>query len=76
MKHSVLTEYTYALALEIDAIKAGSAWACMFSSSDEFEQALIAERRAQGRYARNRTMPAAFWTGSALAMASMVFLFV
>ena len=38
------------LALEGCADSAGRALACMFSSSDEFEAALIAERRAEGRY--------------------------
>ena len=36
--------------LEGCADSAGRALACMFSSSDEFEAALIAERRAEGRY--------------------------
>jgi hypothetical protein len=38
------------VALEGSAEGAGCALACMFSSSDEFEAALIAERRAEGRY--------------------------
>jgi hypothetical protein len=38
------------IALEGCAESAGRALACTFSSSDEFEAALIAERRAEGRY--------------------------
>jgi hypothetical protein len=40
--------------LEVFAERAGRALACVFSSSDEFEAALIAERRAEGRYGRRR----------------------
>jgi hypothetical protein len=39
------------LALEAAAASARGGFACMFSSSDEYETALITERRAQGRYA-------------------------
>jgi hypothetical protein len=39
-----------AVPLEAFAESAGRALACMFSSSDEYEAALIAERRAEGRY--------------------------
>jgi hypothetical protein len=38
------------VALEGCAQSAGHALACAFSSSDEYEAALIAERRAEGRY--------------------------
>ncbi len=40
------------MALEAAAASARSDFACMFSTSDEYETALIAERRAQGRYGR------------------------
>ena len=39
------------ISLETAAASARSGFACMFASSDEYEHALIAERRAQGRYA-------------------------
>jgi hypothetical protein len=42
------------VALESAAASARSGFACMFSSSDEYETALITERRAQGRYDRPR----------------------
>ena len=37
-------------ALEAAANSARAGFACMFSTSDEYESALIAHRRAQGRY--------------------------
>jgi hypothetical protein len=42
------------LSLEADAASARGGFACMFSTSDEYESALIVERRAQGRYGRPR----------------------
>jgi hypothetical protein len=42
------------IALETAAASARSGFACMFSTSDEYETAVIAERRAQGRYDRPR----------------------
>jgi hypothetical protein len=37
-------------SLEAAAVSARGGFACLFSSSDEYENALISERRAQGRY--------------------------
>jgi hypothetical protein len=52
-----------ASALEVCAERAGSAMACAFWSSDEYESALITERRAAGIYGprrhRNRLFGAA-----------------
>lgn len=42
------------VSLEAAAASARVGFACMFSTSDEYETALIAERRAQGRYASSR----------------------
>jgi hypothetical protein len=42
------------MALEAAAASARGGFACMFSSSDEYENALISERRAQGLYGRQR----------------------
>ena len=39
------------MSLEAAAASARSGFACLFSTSDEYETALITERRAQGRYA-------------------------
>ena len=38
------------LALEATVASARAGFACMFSTSDEYEHALIAARRAEGRY--------------------------
>ena len=40
------------MSLEAAAASARGGFACMFSTSDEYETALITERRAQGRYDR------------------------
>jgi hypothetical protein len=39
------------ISLEAAAATARSGFGCSFSSSDEYETALITERRARGRYA-------------------------
>jgi hypothetical protein len=41
-------------SLEAAAASARAGFACMFSTADEYENALISERRAQGRYAPPR----------------------
>ena len=57
------------LSLEADAASARSGFACMFSTADEYETALIAERRAQGRYGRvYNPWPLLMFVGCALAM--------
>lgn len=57
------------LALEGCADSAGRALACMFSSSDEFEAALIAERRAEGRYGPRKYRKQKLFAGAAIALA-------
>jgi hypothetical protein len=42
-------------ALETAAASARGGFACMFATSDEYETALISERRAQGRYDQPRS---------------------
>lgn len=61
------------VALEGCAQNAGHALACAFSSSDEYEAALIAERRAEGRYglSQHRKRVAITVTAIALAIAVM-----
>ena len=64
------------LSLEDDAAIARGGFACMFSNSDEYESALISERRAQGRYGRSYgTWPVALFVGCALAIAGSVLVF-
>ena len=48
----------------------------MFSTSEEYEMALIRERRAQGHYDRHRTRwPAIMFIGCAMTVAGTVLLF-
>jgi len=48
----------------------------MFSTSEEFEMALITERRAQGRYDQRRARwPAILFVGCAAMIAGTVLLF-
>jgi hypothetical protein len=63
------------ISLEAAATSARAGFACMFSSSDEFETALITERRAQGRYAPPRSRwPLLMFVGCALIAAGTVLL--
>jgi hypothetical protein len=63
-------------SLEAAAASARGGFACMFSNSDEYETALISERRAQGRYDRPRSRwPAAMFVGCALMVVGTVLLF-
>jgi hypothetical protein len=39
------------MSLEAAAASARGGFGCLFSTADEYETALISERRAQGRYA-------------------------
>jgi hypothetical protein len=67
--HAALT------SLETAAASARGGFACMFSTSDEYETALITERRAQGRYDRRRSpWPAIMLASCALAVAATVLL--
>jgi hypothetical protein len=63
------------ISLEAAAASARAGFACMFSTSDEFETALITERRAQGRYAPQRSRwPLVMFAGCALIVAGTVVL--
>jgi len=63
------------MSLEAAAVAARGGFACMFSTSDEYETALITERRAQGRYAPQRSRwPLVMFAGCALMVAVTVLL--
>jgi hypothetical protein len=63
------------LSLEAAAASARGGFACMFSTSDEYETALITERRAQGRYGNTRSRwPAMMFVGCTLMVAGTVLL--
>ena len=67
---------TTLIALETAAASARSGFACMFSTSDEYETALITERRAQGRYDRPRTnWPMIAFIGCCLMLVGFVVAF-
>jgi hypothetical protein len=67
---------TTLMSLEAAAVSARGGFACIFSTSDEYETALISERRAQGRYGpRRRRWPALMFVGFALMVAGTVLLF-
>ena len=63
------------MSLEAAAASARGGFACMFSTSDEYETALITERRAQGRYDRPRSRwPVVMFVGCTLMVAGTVLL--
>jgi hypothetical protein len=63
------------MSLEATAALARGGFACMFSTSDEYETALITERRAQGRYDQRRSRwPAVMFIGCSLMVAGTVLL--
>jgi hypothetical protein len=70
------TPHTALLSLEAAAASARSGFACMFSSSDEYETALISERRAQGRYGAPRSrLPIIAFALCSLMVAGVVIMF-
>ena len=63
-------------SLEAAAASARGGFACLFSTSDEYETALITERRAQGHYATPRkSWPVAMFVCCSLVVAGIVLLF-
>jgi hypothetical protein len=67
--------HTTLMSLEAAATSARGGFACVFSTSDEYETALISERRAQGRDDRRRSRwPAVMFVGGALMVVGTVLL--
>jgi len=63
------------ISLEAAAALARGGFACMFSTSEEYETALITERRAQGRYDQRRSRwPAIMFVGCAMMVVGAVLL--
>lgn len=63
------------MSLEAAAASARGGFACLFSTADEYERALITERRAQGHYAQGRNYwPLALFIGCALVVAGTALL--
>lgn len=64
------------MSLEAAEVTARGGFACLFSTSEEFESALISQRRAQGRYDQRRTRwPAIMFAGCAMMVVGTVLLF-
>jgi hypothetical protein len=57
-------------SLEAAAISARGGFACMFSTAEEYEAALISERRASGRYTSR--WPVLMFIGCAMMLAGVV----
>ncbi len=62
------------VSLEAAAASARSGFACMFSTAEEYENALIERRRAEGRYARPGRLPLAMFIGCTMIVAGVVLL--
>jgi len=61
--------YAALMSLEAAAVSARGGFGCMFSTSDEYERALITERRAQGRYDQLRSRwPLVMFAGCAVVV--------
>jgi hypothetical protein len=64
------------MSLEAAAASARGGFACLFSTADEYETAVISERRAQGRYTQGRSSwPLALFVGCTLIVTGSVLLF-
>ena len=64
------------MSLEAAEATARGGFACLFSTSEEFETALITQRRALGRYDQRRTRwPAIMFAGCAMMVVGTVLLF-
>jgi len=59
-------------SLEAAAISARGGFACLFSTAEEYETALIIERRAQGRYGSR--WPLIMFVGCTMVVAGSVLL--
>ena len=63
------------MSLEAAAASARGGFACMFSNSQEYESALIDQRRAQGRYGQRRSpWPLIMLLGCVITIAGIVLL--
>jgi hypothetical protein len=59
---------TALMMLDDAAHAARSGFACMFSNADEYEAALIAERRTQGHYTTSKFWPVTLAVGCGLTV--------
>jgi hypothetical protein len=64
------------VALRASAERAGTALACLFSSSDEFEAAVVRLRREQGAYGIQSQARHPFRTGMLMVLIVLVFILI
>ena len=64
------------IALEASAASARAGFACMFSTSDEYENALITARLAEGRYGSSFDWQPMVLGGCTLALLGMLVTFI
>ena len=63
------------ISLELAEALARGGFGCVFSSSEEYESALIRVRRAQGRYGQKRSpWPTVMFLGCAMLVVGVVLL--
>jgi len=74
--HSVAQLESDLVALRAAAERAGTALACLFSSSDEFEAAVVKMRREQGVYGRRRRSRSLLLAGLFTALLTAAFVIV
>jgi hypothetical protein len=67
MLRSLASPHSDLMALEAYAARAGAALACVYSSSAEYDAALIAERRAAGIYGPKRRRKQMLVTAAGIA---------
>jgi len=64
------------VALRASAERAGTALACLFSSSDEFEAAIVRVRREQGAFRTAKRTRHPLRTAALLAVMALVFMLI
>ena len=64
------------VALRASAERAGTALACLFSSSDEFEAEVVRVRREQGAYRRHSRASRPLWIAALVAMLALAFILI
>ena len=67
---------TDAPSLQMDVERAGFAWACPFSSSAEFEAAVISSRLRAGAFRPKRHRRYALWVAAAVLTACICLLLI
>lgn len=75
MPRSLASPHSDLMALEAYAARAGAALVCAYSSSAEYDAALIAERRAAGIYGPKRRRKQMLVTAAGIAAGIAVIVF-